>query len=191
MRAHQIDSEASLSNDWIETIPPLRVVILYDNVEAGKRAMSVLTDLSKGIRDHMEVKPFPWSFELLTERCWREVAEEDVLLADILIIASIHAPSLPTAVEQWTQAMVSQKKGTDAAVVALFDMEGFWAQGNAARVEALRVAAHQAGLAFFASGISHRLDSFWEQPGPRPPRAPSLQNPFRPSDSPMRWGLNE
>ena len=130
----------------------LRVVIAYQDVSAGQRAMRVLTDLARGFGEDLEFEPLPWSFHLLAQVDWREVAALDAVRADILIIATSNTRPLPAEIEQWAADAIGQKQGTVAAVVALFGPEENYDDPDEAgpsRFASIQLAARQAGLAFF------------------------------------------
>lgn len=136
----------------------LRVVIAYNDLAAGKRAMRVLADLGKGSGDEIEFQPIPWSFDLLADFDWAEVAARDAVNADILIIATHSADPLPAAVGRWAESAISQKEGTSSAVVALFGPEEKPDAAGSRRLDAIQKAAHKAGLDFFAPTPRQQLE---------------------------------
>jgi hypothetical protein len=137
---------------------PLRIVIAYNEVPAGKRAMRVMSDLARGLGEAVEFQPLPWSFDLLADTDWAKVAGDDAVNADILIIATSSADPLPPAVGRWAEAAISRKQGTAAAVVALLGPEEQPDGHDSARLAAIRAAARQAGLDFFAPAPSGELN---------------------------------
>jgi hypothetical protein len=182
--------ETSLDTDSTDTKSALRVVIAYSDFAAGKRAMRVLADLGKGLGDDIEFHPLPWSFDLLADIDWREVAARDAINADILIIATSSASTLPPAVERWVKTTIAQKRGTDAAVVALFGPEENSEGAGAARLEALQAVARQAGLAFFAPAPRQELDEAIERVHRRAKiHTPVLDEIFQQHPAP-RWEQN-
>ena len=163
MQVQHFMDETNLDADSTDTESALRVVIAYNDVAAGKRAMRVLADLGKGLGDDIEFQPFPWSFDLLADMDWREAAARDACNADILIIATSSASPLPPAVERWAKAAISQKRGTATAVVALFGSDENPDGAGSCRLEAIQTAARQAGLDFFAPAPHHELDEAIER----------------------------
>ena len=163
MQAQHFMDEANLDTDSQDKNHPLRVVIAYNDLAAGKRAMRVLADLGKRLGDDIEFQPLPWSFDLLADMDWREVAAHDACNADILIISTSSASPLPPAVGQWAEAAISQKRGTAAAVVALFGSDENPDGAGSSRLEAIRTAAQRAGLDFFAPAPRHELDEALER----------------------------
>lgn len=97
MQVQHFMDETNLDPDSTDTKQALRVVIAYNDVAAGKRAMRVLADLGKGLGEDIEFQPLPWSFDLLADMDWREVAAHDAVKADILIIATSSTNPLPSS----------------------------------------------------------------------------------------------
>lgn len=141
--------ETNLEADAPDQDQPLRVVIAYHDLAAGQRAMRVLADLAQGCGADLEFEPLPWSFDLLADQNWSQVAASDAIRADILIIATSGPRPLPPAVVQWAEAAISRKQGTAAAVVALFGPEENDDEAGPSRFASIQWAARQAGLAFF------------------------------------------
>jgi len=136
----------------------LRVVIAYNDIAGGRRAMHVLANIAKELGNDIEFQPLPWLFGLLADVDWREVAASDAVSADILIIATSSTNPLPQAVGRWGEAAISQKRGTHAAVVALFAGGEYPAGSGSSQLEAIQMAARQAGLDFFAPAPHLELD---------------------------------
>ena len=141
-----------------DPIPALRVVIAYNDLSAGKLAMRVMTGLGKNFGDDIQFQPLPWSFDLLADVDWRQVAACDMVKADILIIATSDSSPLPPAVGRWAEAAIHSKQGSAAAVVALFGPEENPNGAGSSRLEAIQRAALMAGLDFFAPEPRHELD---------------------------------
>src|SRR5437773_5769851 len=108
------------SGEWPETKQALQVTIAYKDLAAGKRAMHTLAQLGRGLVDDIEFQPFPWSFDLLMDANWRDIAFRHAVQADILILATSDSVPVPTGVTQWMETILDRKQGTDWAVVALF-----------------------------------------------------------------------
>ena len=191
MQVQHFMDETNLDPDSTDTKQALRVVIAYNDVAAGKRAMRVLADLGKGLGEDIEFHPLPWSFDLLADMNWREVAAHDAVKADILIIATSSTNPLPSAVERWAKATISQKRGTAAAVVALFASDENPDGAGSSRLEAIRTAARQAGLDFFAPAPRHELDEAIERIHRRSEMvAPLLEEILHHQQPAPRWEQN-
>lgn len=172
--------------------PPLRVVIAYNDLASGQRAVRVLADLAKSLGEEIQFEPLPWSFGLLSDPDWGKVAASDAINADILIISTSSERPLPTAVGRWTESAIHRKRGTLAAVVALLGTEENPDGAGSSRLAAIRMAARQAGLEFFAPARRDDLDSTIARLHERaelltPLLAEILHHPHREP----RWGINE
>lgn len=161
MEAHHITNEIGLPTKEGKIQGQIRVVIVYSDVPAGKHAMDVLTALGRRLGERVDFQPFPWSFELLSDAAWGEIAASEAVDADILIMASSGSSALPTAVGRWAQQTFYRKKGTCAAVVALFGTPERPDAGSA-RLFAIREAARAAGLEFFAPAPLGTKDDIFE-----------------------------
>ncbi len=128
----------------------LRVVIAYEDLAAGKRAMSLLSQLGKHFGDDIQFEPLPWSFSLLADVDWCTVAASDAVRADILIIATSGVGPWPLAIDRWAVDAIGRKRGTSAAVVALFGPDENPDGVGSPRLAAIERMAHGAGLDFFA-----------------------------------------
>lgn len=191
MKTDRPRDAARLEHDWPETKPALQVVIAYDDVAAGKRAMHVLADLGMGMGDDLEFQPLPWAFDLLVDTKWREAAANHALKADILILAASNMRALPLEIQEWIETTLSRKRGTDSAVVALFGSEENPGSASAA-LEAIRTAAQRAELAFFAPVARRDLDKAALQIQQRADKiTPLLEDLLRQPHPPPHWGINE
>lgn len=150
MQNTSLMDEANHNEDSRGLKQPLRVVIAYDDLAAGRRAMSVLGNVSRALGNSIRFDPIPWSFDLLADIDWRSVAADDAVKADILIIACSSSRPLPAEVGRWTKSAMDRKRGTATAVVALFGVEEAPDGSASPRLEFIKKAAEEAGLEFFA-----------------------------------------
>jgi hypothetical protein len=170
----------------------LRVVIAYNDLPAARRAMRMLADLDKGLGDDIEFQPSPWPFELIMDPGWREAALSDAIAADILILTTNAPGPLPLAVERWVEFVTSQKRGTDAAVVALFGSEENPEEIGSLRLAAIRTVAERTGLDFFAPAAHAELNERVRSIQQRAETVtPLLWEILRSAHPPPRWGINE
>lgn len=145
---------------------PLRVVLVYQDIADGQRAMRVLNGVVRGQGDDLEFEPVVWSFDLLSDPEWRAAATSDALKADILLISTSSPNPLPEAVERWVEDALGRKRGTEAAIVAIFGSEDYPDAAASPRLQALETATRQAGLDFFAPQPRHErteLDAILER----------------------------
>lgn len=163
------------------------VVILYEDVPAGQRAMRTIADVAREFGGELELRPQLWRFELLEDPDWYALAMADAVKADMLIISTSAKSGLSVAVESWIKACLEQKRGTSAAVAALFGAADNMDDSDSSRFQFVQHAAHEAGLDFFAprtggeggldsslksihsraDAITRTLDEILHQPSPR------------------------
>ena len=189
------------------------VVIAYDNVAAGQRAMRLLSYLRREHGESIRFQPQPWRFDLLGHPDWRQFAVADALKADLLIISASGGSGLPTAIRSWITACFARKRGANAAVVGLCGSEGKMDDADSPRLQFLQSAAREAGLEFFAPlpTCQHALTKVQTEPGQlkdwtggldefRNPAArqqlgevplPAPSQAFRQITPYRHWGINE
>jgi hypothetical protein len=112
--------------------------------------MRMLGDLARGFDGEVEMRPQAWRFALLEDPAWYALAMADVVNADMLIIAASSGNELPAAVERWIKMCLARKRGSSAAVVALFGTAQDTDSPHSARFQFVQSAANAAGLDFFA-----------------------------------------
>jgi len=192
MKAQRCLDGTNSSGEWPETKQALQVTIAYKDLAAGKRAMHTLAQLGRGLVDDIEFQPFPWSFELLLDANWRDIAFRHAVQADILILATSDSAPVPTGVTQWMETILDRKQGTDCAVVALFGTELQPEPDDSSRIQALRVATQKAGLPFFAPVLRRELSDALFQLQDRAERVtPLLDDVLRRTHPSIHWGINE
>jgi hypothetical protein len=190
MKAQRCLDGTNSSGEWPETKQALQVTIAYKDLAAGKRAMHTLAQLGRGLVDDIEFQPFPWSFDLLMDANWRDIAFRHAVQADILILATSDSAPVPTGVTQWMEAILDRKQGTDCAVVALFGTELQPEPDDSSRIQTIRVASQKAGLPFFAP-VRRELGEALFHLQDRAERVTPLLDDVLRTHPPTHWGLNE
>lgn len=163
------------------------VLIAYEDVAAGQRAMCLVDHLDQqgeGVR----FQPQPWRFDLLVDPDWAQFAAGDALKADLLVISTSKQSGLPQAIQNWLTGCLARKRGTQAAVVALFEGEGHLDTDSSA-LQFVESAAKQAGLEFFAPLTARQYATPEVRLGEVAVSAPPQAfNQVTPSS---HWGINE
>jgi hypothetical protein len=171
------------------------VVIMYEEIEAGKLAKRACDSLIQNIGlDHGFTQQF-WKFDALSIPVFQEAAGRDAARADFVVVSS-QAGELPGPVLAWLQTWLEQA-ATPLALVALFDPGSETLQANAVR-DFLSSLAERGGVEFFAPP-SQQTDGSLER---RDYSSPSQSDPHHrvwiPSivqDEDYRgvthWGINE
>ena len=100
----------------------LNVVIAYEDLETGKRAMKTYEYMVKQLGDECLFANQMWKFDVLGVPKLKEIAAKDAAAAEIIIVSAHEGRELPAAVKAWIDLWISYK--TEAsALVGLFDGE--------------------------------------------------------------------
>jgi hypothetical protein len=98
----------------------LNVVIAYEDLDTGKRAMKTYEYLVKQLGGECLFANQMWKFDVLAVPKLKEIAAKDAAAAEIIIVSAHEGRELPGAVKAWIDLWVSYK--TEArALVGLFD----------------------------------------------------------------------
>jgi hypothetical protein len=102
----------------LEVNPTFNVVIAYEDVETGKYAKETYDFLVENLGQDCAVASQMWKFDVLNIPTLHELAVNDALLADVIIISS-KGGALPLQVQTWFGAWLSGPHSA-IALVALF-----------------------------------------------------------------------
>jgi len=105
-----------------EANPALNVVIAYEDLETGKRAMKTYDYLVEHLGDQCLFANQMWKFDVLSVSKLREIAAKDAAAADIIMIAAHEGNQLPREVKAWIEQWLSYKTHA-SALVGLFGVE--------------------------------------------------------------------
>jgi hypothetical protein len=161
----------------------ITVMILYDDLAAGRWAGDVFSSIGESREVNMHFRLRPWRLDFLADPDWGQVATAEASEAELLVVSMSHPCRCPVAIEKWLRAWLDKKQRTGAAIVVLADEESDHDLGAASRLEFLRCAATKAGVDFF-SVLPPDQDSL-QNFTPAPPQVFTYHNPYR------HWGLNE
>ena len=120
-----------------DTATPLRVVIAYGDVPAGRQAMSMLNRLVGKESGAVRLFPAIWGFALLDDPEWQEMAMTDVVEAHLLIMATSAPEAVPSVIKGWVRAALAQRDPASAALVTLLGCHGNWSILNPGASKAL------------------------------------------------------
>ena len=193
--------EPALCHALAETLgpkpqPAINVVMAYEDISDGHRAMRTYNGLVGVLGGDCEFNHELWKFDALQVSELRMAAALQAREADMIMIAT-HSRTLPCSLKSWVEAWVQTRSDRPGALVAL--MAGS-AEHLAASVPAftyLREAAMRARMEFF-SHLEEPVDApseaglSREQMRARAETTSSvleqILNRSRPSP---RWGINE
>lgn len=136
----------------------VRVAIAYDDLSARERAMRLLYHLENSVGPDVRFDRRPWSFNLLSDASYSDLAVKDAIDAEILIITRSTVETLPPEVNEWARTAFDCKQGQRAAVVALFGSEDDPEGPDSPPVQKIQAAAREAGLDFFSPSALPELN---------------------------------
>jgi hypothetical protein len=169
-----------------------RVVMVYDDFTAGKRAMDTCNFLLLQLGGGVKLSSSMWKFDVLRCSKLMEMAVEDAVDADVIIVANGPNCGLPDKVIHWLKSWTLARRGGSAALVALMDYTGDDPQEPDRAQVLLKQAASTAGIDFLPHEIRRAESQDPIQRNQHTPRKPRPREEFA-SDwpSPDGWGLNE
>jgi hypothetical protein len=109
-----------------ESAAPLVAVIAYDDISAGRRAMSMLGRTLREEADAVNILHRLWRLDLILHPRWREEALNDALAADLLILSTSEPVHVPSLIETWISAFLSRQRRTATAILARFSAVDEW-----------------------------------------------------------------
>jgi len=176
-----------------EASPSFEVLIVYDDVDAERRAMQLCSYLG---HEHSEVEfhVHPWRFDLLEHPDWAATATADGHTADLFIIATSDGSDLPAHVRSWMRSCLAQKRG-GGALVALLGAERRVDPDDSPRLLFLKNVARDAGLDFFvpmprfedALLRAAQVPASWLDA----PKQSVTRTFFHPTVDHRHWGIND
>ena len=132
----------------LEPDPIFNVVIAYEDFETGKQAKETYDFLVNNLRHECRFDNQMWKFDVLGISKLREMAVNDALAADIIIISCHGTHELSADVRTWIDSWVT--RGSHAiALVGLFSSACDDSNNNGVR-DYLAEVAQRAGMEFFA-----------------------------------------
>lgn len=105
-----------------EASPTFNVVLVYEDLETGKRAMRTYDFLVEQLGEDCLFANQMWKFDLLTVPKLREMAAHDAATADIVIISAHEGNAVSYEVRDWVDMWTAQDT-RNIAIVGLFDSE--------------------------------------------------------------------
>jgi hypothetical protein len=166
----------------------LNVVIAYEDLETGKRAIKTYEYMVEQLGNECLFSNQMWKFDVLSVPKLKEVAAKDAAAADLIIVSAHEGKPLPAQVKAWMEVWLSYKSQA-SALVGLFGNESV---SNPVR-NYLAEVARRAKIEFFCQpgiwpGTGHPTAAHaWE----RDDKSYAFLN--RTPDLPpvSHWGINE
>src|SRR5437773_9950120 len=105
------------------TSAQLNVVIAYADFSSATLAKQILADSLRVLSAHFVVKTTLWKFELLSLAALRDIATQDAMEAQIIIISADKEYGLPEGAKSWVESCLTNPAVKDVAFVALMKEE--------------------------------------------------------------------
>jgi hypothetical protein len=181
-----------LGSAELEPNPAFNVVIVYEDLEAGKQAKKTYDYLEQKLGHECRFFTQMWKFEVLNIPKVREMAAGDLMAADIIIISCARADSLPLEMKAWFEQCLD---ASSKALALVFLYGDFTAPDEAPGLteKYLAAAATRARCEFFAQSYQGS-----RAPNPAPSGVPGADGVVLPwlggmpqPESYPRWGINE
>jgi hypothetical protein len=104
--------------------PPLKVMIVYEDLAAGRRAKEFVDRLWLRLGPDVNMELHVCRFDLLHLSPFREEALENGFRADILILSSRQGVQVPDDVQQWLEVCRNANVCPSTALVMLLNENG-------------------------------------------------------------------
>jgi hypothetical protein len=175
----------------------IKVVIAYEDVPAGQRAMSTCKRLFEQLGQDFEFQTILWKFEVLRVSQLKRLAAQDAAEADLVIIATHGQRGLAAEIKDWIESWLGQKGEGDRALVALLGGAEERAKG---RLQArrylqdyLQEAAQKANVDFFSHTFADLDPGRKSSANANSARAKAGSAVWRetPGTNHSGWGINE
>jgi hypothetical protein len=125
-----------------------RVVIAYEDFGTASQAKRAYDFLVANLTHEWQVTRQMWKFDLLRLPELRELAAEDAVLADLIIVSCSGDGELPADVRAWMEMWLGHKSDA-VALIALLDCPPGQAEGAQATRTYLERVAQRARMEFF------------------------------------------
>ena len=112
----------ALGSSEAEVNPALNVVIAYEDLETGKRAMKTYDYLVEHLGDQCLFANQMWKFDVLAVPKLKDIAARDAAAADIIIVSAHEGNELSDEVKGWIDQWLKYKTRA-SALVGLFGAE--------------------------------------------------------------------
>src|SRR5690242_6346483 len=122
----------------------LNVVIAYEDLETGKRAMKTYEFMVEQLGAQCLFSNQMWKFDVLTVPKLREIAAKDAAAAELILISAHEGKPLPKEVKAWIDLWLSYNTQA-SALVGLFGAESVESPVR----NYLEDVAKRAGIEFF------------------------------------------
>ena len=140
--------------------PKLKVAILYDELIAGRHALTEVRTASRGLPDAPLLDLRLWRFDFLLDEVLAELAISEIVAADVVLISLEQERSFTQLIAQRLQDALLQKRGQTGAVAVLSKVS------SRSSVTGIRDTAQMAGLDFLSAEAEVTDEDIFAPNGP-------------------------
>ena len=133
-RSGSWSSEDPVGDNGESAVAPPNVVIAYDGIPAGQRALSMLNRLLGQEIQTVNLYRSLWRLDLINDPECCEQIIADTIAADLLILSAGEPEAYPTAIEDWVSLFSSQRRGVSTAILYLLGRPDNWSYSFQERV---------------------------------------------------------
>jgi hypothetical protein len=101
--------------------PTCNVVMAYEDFATGQRALGIYRRMVGELGQRWLFNSHMWKFDFLKFPRLREMAAEEAIHAEVIIISVHGAENLPGEVKAWCEQLLLKKGAVPKALVLLFD----------------------------------------------------------------------
>jgi hypothetical protein len=127
----------------------LKMLVVYSDRTSAEIGDAVAKHLSRSLGGEFEVVQTSWNTELLRNPKLRELAAQDALQSDIVIVSTSEARTVPAELNSWIEMWSGQRTEGPAALVALLGRNEMVRHRDDRVRRSLRQAARRAHMDFF------------------------------------------
>lgn len=110
-----------------------------------------------------EIQAIPWSLNVLEDSAWQKLAMQDVMKADMLIIATNGLRPITPVVLRWLETAIGRLRGKEAAIISIRCGPELAVDRNTACQAAIKSAVLKAELIYFTAGMPSESEGFQQR----------------------------
>lgn len=131
-------------------VAPVRVLVVYDDLRAGRRAMDLVGQLAVNSGGNVDFQPAFWRLDVLGEAGCREAADGDADAAEMIVIG-LSCAERSSRIDGWLEQALARREASSVAVVAILPETAPRDAGADARLGVIAQIAGRHGDVFFVS----------------------------------------
>ncbi len=184
------DEYTTLCDDRLYRRRHLNMVLAYADEPTGRLAKKACHSVVDRLRPTQSYDCHLWRFDILQQWQGSQLALEDALAADMIIIVSHGTETLPDGVKRWLECWAPRKKDSESQLVALLDSMPEDRESSPA-YSCLAEVAETSGINFVTKPIEPVQEEGIESESERRRASSVLQNNLFEQSRVRGWGINE